>query len=93
MPPYVRRFTKDPDAVLDYTWDWSDWLGADTITGAPTVTVPSGITKTSQSNTTTTVTAWLSGGTVGTTYDVICRIVTTGGRTDDRTIRIEVTER
>ena len=26
-----RNFTKDPDAVLDYEFDWSAWLGTDTI--------------------------------------------------------------
>lgn len=90
---YLQRFVKDPDATLDYTWNWSDWLGADTITGTPTITVPAGITKTTQSNTTTAVTAWLTGGTAGTAYDVACKIVTAGGRTDERTIRIEVRQR
>ena len=40
-----------------------------------------------------TVVAWISGGTAGTTYRVTCRIVTAGGRTDDRSIFIKVKER
>lgn len=86
---------KDPAAVLDYTLDWDaeDWLGADTITGTPVWTVPSGLTKDSQSNTTTTATAWLSGGTADQDYDVACKITTTAGRTDERTIRIQVRNR
>jgi hypothetical protein len=95
MPNPLKTFTKDPAAVLDYTVDWDadDWLGSDTITGTPVWTLPSGITLASQSNTTTTATAWLSGGTANTDYDVACKITTTAGRTDERTIRIQVRNR
>jgi hypothetical protein len=91
----IKTFTKDPEAVLDYTIDWDadDWLGSDTITGTPTWTVPAGLTKDAQSNTTTTATAWISGGTADNDYDVECKITTAGGRTDERTIRLQVRER
>jgi hypothetical protein len=84
-------FLKDPNAILDYQIDWSPWLGADTITTS-VWTLPSGITQQSAANTTTTATIWLSGGTVGTKYLVTNRITTAGGRTDDRTITINVKE-
>jgi len=84
---FVR--VKDPDAVLDYQFDWSEWLGSDTISTS-TWTVPSGITKDSQSNTTTTTTIWLSGGTAGGEYTVTNQIVTAGGRTEDRSFTIKV---
>ena len=84
-----QRFIKDPDAVLDYVVDWSTWLGDDAI-ATSTWTVPAGITKDSSSNTTTTATVWLSGGTTGAEYTLINRIVTAGGRTDDRSIAIMV---
>lgn len=92
---YLKSFPKDPAAVLDYTIDWDadDWLGSDTITGTPVWTVATGLTKDSQSNTTTTATVWLSGGTANTDYDVACKITTAGGRTDERTIRIQVRQR
>lgn len=93
MATYEKRWVKDPDATLDYTWDWTDWLNGDTISGTPTITVPAGITKSTQSNTTTAVTAWMTGGTVNGTYDIACKIVTAGGRTDERTVRIEVRNR
>lgn len=86
---------KDPQAKLDYEFDWSDWLSdssSDTISSA-TVSVPSGIVKESESFTTTTVTVWLSGGTAGEHYDVTCTINTAGGRTNERTMRVPVDHR
>lgn len=82
-------FTKDPNAVLDFAINWTTWLNGDTI-ATSTFTVPSGITKDSQSNSTTIATVWLSGGTEGQAYDVLNRITTAGGRTEDKTIMIYV---
>lgn len=87
-----NKFLKDPNAVLDYQVDWTDWLGSDTITTS-TWTVPAGIINDSDSKTTTTTTIWLSGGTAGTSYSLVNHIVTTAGREDDRTIIIQLIER
>lgn len=89
----MRKWDKDPSAVLDYAFDWSNWLGTNETISTATVTVDAGLTKDSQSNTTTKVTVWLSGGTLATTYKVVCRITTNQGRTDERTIGIRVTDR
>jgi hypothetical protein len=86
-------FTKDPDAVLDYQWDWSEWLAAGETISSFDTTIPTGLTLDSESNTNTAVTAWLSGGTVDTGYKVICHIVTSEGREDDRSIYINVRQR
>ena len=83
---------KDPSAVLDYAWNWADWLGDDTIS-THTITVPTGLTLASSTATSSAVTAWLSGGTAGQAYTVTCRIVTTAGRTDERSISIKVFDR
>jgi hypothetical protein len=88
----MQEFLKDPDATLDYSIDWSLYLVVDTIS-AVTWTVPTGITKVSDSHTTTVATAWLSGGTAGADYPVTCRVTTVGGRVDDRTILIRVRQR
>lgn len=85
MPNYTA--VKDPSAVLDYQFDWSAWLDDDTI-ATSTWTVPTGLTKASESNTTTTATVWLSGGTAGASYTLVNRIVTAGGRTDERTLTV-----
>ena len=88
----AQSFIKDPNAVLDYTVDWSEWLDGDTISTS-SWTVATGLTKASDSKTSTAATAWLSGGTVGVTYEATNRIVTAGGRTEDRTIYIMVMEK
>lgn len=87
-----NEFTKDADATLDYQINWATWLGSDTITSS-SWTVQTGITKVTDTNTTTTATIWLSGGTSGCTYAVTNRIVTTAGRTEDRTLYIAVDDK
>ena len=87
-------FKKDPQAVLDYTFDWSPWLTpiADTIASV-TWTTSGTLTKTSQSNTSTTASAFVSGGTVDETETLTCRITTNGGRTDERSIQLKIVNR
>jgi hypothetical protein len=89
----MRTWEKDPNATLDWGFDWSSWLSPAEEISTATVTVQSGLTKDSQSNTTNSVTVWISGGTSGVTYEVACRVTTNQGRTDERTIGIRVTDR
>lgn len=90
-----NTFTKDPDAVLDWKFDWASWLADGETIVSHTVAADDGITVDSSNVTDddTSVTAWLSGGTDGTRYSVTCRVVTSAGRTDDRTITVYVRER
>ena len=88
-----NTFTKDPSAVLDWAYDWTDWLAeAETITDH-TITADTGITVDSSTEDDGKVTVWLSGGTAGINYKVACLITTTAGRTDERTIWIKVADR
>jgi len=90
----MQTFLKDPDAILDYAIDWSDWLATSETISSRTVSVESGLIESStDTESSGVVTMWLSGGTVGTTYSVACKIVTNAGRTDERTINIKVVER
>src|SRR5512139_410875 len=82
-------FEKDPDAVKDFQINWATWLGTDTI-ATSTWTVPTGITKASDTSTTTTATIWLSGGTNLTDYELTNKITTASGRTEEETITIKV---
>lgn len=76
---------KDPDELLDYQVDWTDRLAADNIQTSSWV-VPAGLTQSLPSFTSKTATIWFSGGTIGQTYKVLNRIVTSGGRTMDQTV-------
>ena len=94
MAEPFETVTKDPDSVLDYVLDWvTRWLETGDTISTSTWTVPAGITKDSDTNTNTTTTIWVSGGTDDTDYDLTNRVVTAGGRTVDRTLRIQVRER
>ena len=85
---------KDPDAMLDYTIDFTDWL--DLISDAiatHTTTATGGITVQSSSIVGKNVVVWVSGGTVGTPASVTARITTASGRIDDRTVHFRIRER
>lgn len=88
----IYTFSKDPNAVLDYTLDWKVWLGDDTIVTS-TWTVPGGLTNTGVTFSSTTSTIWLSGGVSGTSYSVYCQITTAAGRTEKRTFKLNVLDR
>lgn len=91
---HVKDYPKDPNATLDWTFDWTPWLSkiGDSISSIAW-TVPAGLTQESVSNSLTKATIWLSGGTDGTSYEVSARITTVGGRIDDRTFGIDVVSR
>lgn len=86
-------WTKDPDAVLDWLFDWSEWLATSETISASTMTVSPGLTLNTSTFGSTTATAWVSGGTPGQPYTLANRITTNQGRTDERTITIRVVQR
>lgn len=89
----AQSFKKDPDAVLDYSIDWSSWLATGETISTSTWTVPAGITKDSDSKSNTASVIWLSGGTISEVYVLINHIVTSASRTDDRTIYVHMIEK
>lgn len=89
----IDTITKDPDAVLDYVFDWSSWLADGETISSHEAEVGTGITKDSDSESSGIVTIWLSGGTHGNDYLVACKIVTSMERTDERSINIRCRER
>lgn len=90
-------FVKDPSAVLDYQNDFRLWLNTspqDTITTSTWEVLDGGLsiqTDTIRNGRFTVV--WLTGGTVGESYRVVNNIVTAAGRTDERTITVNVVDR
>ena len=87
----------DPDALLDFQFDWSDWLSADTeeaISSAVITIDPTGeLESTEPAIVAGMVTYWLSGGIATERYIISCKIVTTAGREDERSITINCFER
>lgn len=90
----MDKFVKDPEAVLDYTWEWADYLQDGETIDSFTITpsVPELVVD-SSSATDDTVTAWLSGGDNEQRAIVTCHIVTTDDREDDRSIYVLVLHR
>lgn len=86
----MPSFRHSPQAVVDYPLDWSRDLASGETILLSTWTVPDGLTKDSDSRTSTTTTVWLSGGTAGTVYAVRNKVTTSAGRTLEQTIHIEV---
>jgi len=94
MAEQTFRATKDANATLDYTLDWSQWLMSGDALASSTWTTTAGLTVDSDRlDADNTTTVWLSGGTAGRSYTVTNRITTDDGRTDDRSIVVYVTER
>ncbi len=85
---------KDSREVLDYVFDWTAYLAdaGDTIV-SKAVTADVGLTLDSSAIIGSMVSAFVSGGSTGTTYKLLCQIVTAGGRTADRSIFIKIADR
>lgn len=88
-------FLKDPDATVDFGHDWTLWLAeiSDTISSTPTPTVTGVTLASSVAENSGVVSVFVSGGTAGSTATITFRIVTTGGRTDERTVNLWIEER
>jgi len=80
---------KKSGSVLDYKFDWSSFLGADTISTS-IWSIDTGMVVDSDSNNDSTATAWLSGGDVGGVYTAVNIITTANGRTVHRALTIRV---
>lgn len=98
----MKTFDHDPNAVLDYRWNWNcdgcPWLAEGETITAFTITEPAGITNIDagahpNSELDGIVTGWFTGGTVGRRYQIINHITTSAGRQEDRTIELHVVQR
>lgn len=88
-------FQKSADSSLDYTVDWSQWLtGTETIVNSEW-TVPSGITLDSSTYSSTTATAYISGGDDGEVYVIRNEVTTssTPAKVDSRSFNLYIAER
>jgi hypothetical protein len=90
------RIPHDPNAVLDYRWDWSEWLDDDEHIVDHSVSVTQGAATISTSADGQSVTAWVSDAepdAASKRINITCRVTTTHERTDKRTIRLYVSDR
>jgi hypothetical protein len=98
---------KDPDEILDYSVDWSRYLGSDTLVSVQwyaedadgvktvfnSVDIVNGLQHISSTNTSTVSTIQLSLGQNNTTNTLYCEITTAGGVTTERKIKLKVRQR
>ena len=85
MATYVQKTAAE---VEDFTINWaSRGLGADSIQASSWAVAPAdlAINSVPATNTSTTATVWLSGGTSGVNYAITNTINTKGGRTFQQT--------
>ncbi|MEV6105716.1 hypothetical protein AB0M28_13510 [Streptomyces sp. NPDC051940] len=88
------HFIKDPDATLDYTWDWTLWCAGNKTIISAVIILPPGLTAVGEPIVTSpTVSQVISGGTLSETYKATCRVTTAGGIIDDRSLWITIRDR
>jgi len=78
---------KDPDSIEDYSINWKDWLGTESLASAQWFTPP-GLTLITSSINGTIATARVSGGEPGRRYTITCRAKSSTNRENDESIRI-----
>lgn len=84
---------KAPNDLLDYQQNWTAWMPTGDAINTVTWTADSGITvetSPAATNTATTATVWLGGGTLGTSYKITGQITTTAGRIAQRVTTINI---
>lgn len=90
----LATYTKQPDEVLDYDIDYTDWLDGDTLLGAEAAVSPSGELTVLDPMPIVgdRVKIWASSGVSGGSYKVEVTITTNGGRVKQDEVRIRVKE-
>lgn len=91
-----RVFSKDPDGVKPFWFDFTRWLRTGEAIATADVTAAVGITKDSSNviDSGTRVIVVLSGGTVGARYPIQCRVTTDSSpaRVTDKTMYVDIIE-
>lgn len=79
---------KDPLDKTQLPIDYADWLGSTSTIAAATWVVPTGLTASGESFSTTVATNYFEGGTVDQEYEVSCTITTSDSPTRKKTQRV-----
>jgi hypothetical protein len=88
----MSNLAKFPSDVLDYGFDWTAFLGSDTILTATMSASPAGLTVGTTSHLGYIVKAMISGGATGNTYLISCVITTSGGLTANSDFKLDIRE-
>jgi len=90
-------YAKAPDSRVDFSLDWTDWLGSgETISSASWRVDPDdadGLTLDGQIDADALRGIHVSGGVRGHMYRLLCRVTTSAGRVVERGISLKVMER
>jgi hypothetical protein len=82
---------KDPDEVLDYQLDWNERLAdGETISTSIWEVTEGTVTTSAPGSAAGITTIWLTDGIAGETCEINNRVVTSGGRTFDQTIKLRI---
>lgn len=91
-----RAFAKhDPDAILDYAFDWSDWLAEGESISQSTWTGPTGVTLTPLlSGSLAVVTVEVTDEALtGQLVSLVNHVVASDDQEDDRTLKLLIAQR
>lgn len=90
---YQQIYSQSQNSLLDYNINWEEWLEGDTLlTSTWTVSDLSLIEYGNNFIAYGLTTIWLYGGDVGTIYSITNNITTVGGKIDNRTFYLKITE-
>jgi hypothetical protein len=90
-------YAKDPDATLDYSVDWTAFMGVgESLNGASWTVTPieaGGLTLGSELISGNERGIYVSGGIKGHQYRLSCQITTDQGRVSERSLTVRIMER
>ena len=93
----MTSFTKDPNSIIDYSFDWADWLmDGDNILSTDWLVSPlepGGLSTLDPFSDGSKRGTLVADGLKGHSYRLTCRITTADQRVVDRSITIKVMER
>ncbi|MBK7491164.1 MAG: hypothetical protein IPI17_03465 [Nitrosomonas sp.] len=86
------RAQQDKDSFLDYSLDWSDWLAEGDSIASSIWSADVGPVLSSATIFGSLTTTWVQGGVAGMWYAITNTVTSAQGRTDQRTIRLFITD-
>lgn len=74
-------FSKDPNDIMDYSIDFTDWLQSTENISTVDWTLDTGLTFVTHTFTNKIATVWVSGGSLNNRYTAKCKIITNSAPT------------